>query len=341
MKLFSVLIIGVMLSLGFNVHAQSNTSSNEQIVLIPVEVAYPNKSKVLRYLEMQGKKVYNSCDKEGVLKLAKLEVIRSGGNCIKILDEGYDNDSCYYFSGDILSVANINTLKKSNSSLISKNYEYKSNTNIDPERFYYVPKHRFSVLYGQGYLTPKIDDKLPDFIKDYFKDFKHAQLITLSYMHADEPSGNFGFKYDRLTSSGDMKVVYINNNGNDSLGRFSDQLISNSFYLSTEVMIPIEKIRSMIHITFGMGLQHYYIESDHGFQYSIKGIGPIGYMGLSYDIKIYQALNLTIDCSVPRGMIFNITYEDQNGSIETESRIKLGRIDTSIGLSYTFGKSKR
>lgn len=193
---------------------------------------------------------------------------------------------------------------------------------------------------GSSTHTAEVSDNVPDDFKDYTEDLKKGSHFGFDATYYWSESLGAGLKYHQFGTSGRLNNIYIIDTfGNERTGILSDDIsisfigpmFSTRFVNSRNNAFLLNlSIGSMSHTNVGQIVDPIRTEgSTAGFSFDI-----------GYNHTIAEKLSLVARISSISGILDEINVETggrtQTLELDNDTSENLGRVDLSVGLSYTF-----
>ena len=193
---------------------------------------------------------------------------------------------------------------------------------------------------GSSTHTAEVSDNVPDDFKDYTEDLKKGSHFGFDATYYWSESLGAGLKYHQFGTSGRLNNIYIIDTfGNERTGILSDD-ISISFIGPMFSTRFVNSRNNAFLLNLSIGSMSY---TDIGHivdPIKIEGTTAGFSFDIGYNHTIAEKLSLVARISSISGIVDEITVETggrtQTVELDNDTSENLGRVDLSVGLSYTF-----
>ena len=193
---------------------------------------------------------------------------------------------------------------------------------------------------GSSTHTAEVSDNVPDDFKDYSEGLKKGSHFGFDATYYWSESLGAGLKYHQFGTSGRLNNIYIvDAYGNEKTGILSDD-ISISFIGTMFSTRFVNSRNNAFLLNLSIGSISYTNVGHIVEPIKIEGSTSGFSLDFGYNHTIAEKLSLAARVSSVSGILDEITVESEGRTqtleLDNDTSENLGRVDLSVGLSYTF-----
>ncbi len=325
-------------------NAKTSLKPHERIDVYGVKDSVPDNAHYIGDFRILDTGFTTHCGYSVVIEEAKKEARRVGGNLIKLTKHKKPSvfgSSCHQLEGGfyLLSDSYVSTKKDS---ILSVSKINKTNTKVakevqlDSKKY---SKHRFAIDGGYSYRTAPIDKNTDPVLTQYLKGIKSGYHLGASYTYFYNKKYGVGLVYSRFAASNRMDDITLTDDfGNVVTTYMSDDMTITFVGPSITWRHLSINNDNVFYADYALGYMGYVNESHFVEDIMISGNTFGSSLGIGYDVKLNQNLQLGLKANLLGGVLKKLTLKS-GASTETVNLKEreyegLHRVDFSIGLRY-------